>query len=186
MKTMKKLIITSALCILLCFGCSLKQETSKAPKTVEKLLGADITIPSVFVGDELSQIDTENAVTDNGDGTVTCSLSGEELTNVLNQITYHTSDSIEAILADDDYYPDITAITPNDDYTEFTISLKGGQMNIYESMLVMSFFTIGSRYQIYNGVPAAETVTTVIYINEADGSVISESDSTSMDTFSSQ
>ena len=47
-------------------------------------------------------------------------------------------------------------------------------------MLVMSFYTVGNRYQIYNGVPADEAVTTVIYINDSDGSVVSESDSTSM------
>lgn len=181
MKKKKRLITITAFCIVLCFGCSSKQETSGTPETVEKILGADITIPSTLIGDELSLADTEIAVTDNGDGTVTCSLNGEELTNVLNQITLHMADSIQTILEDNDYYPDITAITASNDCKCFTISLKDGQMNIYESMLVMSFYTIGNRYQIYNGVPIEEAVTTVVYINDANGSVISESDSTSMD-----
>lgn len=183
MKTNKKLLIITALCIFLCFGCSYISQT---PKTTEKISGADITIPSVLVGEELSLAERKIPVTENGDGTVTCSLNAQELTNVLKQIADNTSCSIETILGDDDYYPDIIAITPNDDYTCFTISLKDGQMNIYESMLVMSFYTVGNRYQIYNGVPADEAVTTVIYVNDSDGSIVSESDSTSMDTFSSQ
>lgn len=139
-----------------------------------------------MVGDELSETETDIAATDNGDGTVTYSLDGETLTGILNQIASDIADSIQTILNDNDYYPDITAITPNEDYTSFTISLADGQMNIYESMLVMSFYTIGNRYQIYNGVPADEALTAVIYINDSDGAIISETYSTSMDTFSSQ
>ena len=188
MKKNKKLFIITVLCIVLCSGCSSMSktpETQETPEPVEKIIGADITIPSVLVGDELSQAGVEIEATDNGDGTVTFSLNGEELTNVLNQIADNIADSIETILEDDDYYPNITAITANDNYTSFTISLKDGQMTPYESMLVMSFYTVGNQYQIYNGVPAEEAVTTVTYINDTDGTVIGESDSTSMDTFSS-
>lgn len=95
-------------------------------------------------------------------------------------------ESIQSILEDDDCYPDITAITTDDDYTRFTISLKDGQMNIYESMLVMSFYTVGNKYQIYNGVSSEQAVTTVVYVNSSDNAIISETDSTSMETFSSQ
>ena len=185
MKKGKNFIILAALCIILCSGCSLTAKTTETSETVEKIIGADITIPSVLVGDELSQDDMDIIITDNNDGTVTFSLNAEELTNVLNYIADNIADSIETILEDDDYYPNITAITPSDNYTSFTISLKDGEMNIYESMLVMSFYTVGNQYQIYNGIPAEEAVTTVLYINDADGTVISESDSTSMDTFSS-
>lgn len=197
---MKKKIIfimTVALCMYLCLGCSSASSTaevpeaseipqsSEIPKVTEQLSDADITIPFALVGEELSQIHADIAA-DNGDGTVTYSLKGDDLTDILNQIAVDISDSIQTILNDNDYYPDVTAITPNEDYTSFTISLKDGQMNIYESMLVMSFYTVGNKYQIYSGIPANEAVTTVIYINDSDGSVISQSDSTSMDTFSSQ
>lgn len=188
-KKYKRIFTIIALCVFLCIGCSSTpsiSETSEIPQAEEKLSDADITIPSVLVGDELSQIQTDAAATDNGDGTVTYSLNGEALTNILNQIAADITDSIQTILEDDDYYPNITAITPSDDYTSFTISLTDGQMNIYESMLVMSFYTIGNKYQIYNGIPAEQAVTTVIYINSSNGAIISETDSTSMETFSSQ
>lgn len=180
---------TAVLCIFLCSGCSsmpMISETSEVSNAPEMLSDTDITIPSVLVGDELSQIKTDITAADNGDGTVTYSIKGEVRTDILNQIASDIKDSIQTILDDNDYYPDITAITPSEDYTCFTISLKDGQMNIYESMLVMSFYTVGNRYQIYNGVPAEKAITTVIYRNDSDGAIISETDSTSMETFSSQ
>lgn len=184
---LRKMITTTSLCILLCSGCSPAQQTPAAPETnkqIAKQQDADITIPSILIGDEITQISPNNLATDNGDGTLTYSLKGEELDGILSQIATNISDSIQDILDDNDRYPNITAITPNEDYTSFTISLADGQMSIYESMLVMSFYTIGNRYQIYNGVPTSQAVTTVIYINDADDSVISKTDSTSVENFS--
>lgn len=145
---------------------------------------ADITIPSILIGDEISQIQADGTAADNGDGTVTYSLKGDEIDSILYQIEQNISDSIQDILDNDDYYPNITAITHDADCTSFTISLADGQMSIYESMLVMSFYTIGNRYQIYSGIPADQAVTTVIYINDADNAVISKTDSTSVENFS--
>jgi len=191
-KKMKNLITTTSLCILLCSGCSPTQQAPVTPEISVDLSekqpvnqpDADITIPSILIGDELSQIQADNTPVDNGDGTVTYSLKGGELDSILQQIADSLSDSIQDILDNDDYYPNITAITHDADYTSFTISLSNGQMSMYESMLVMSFYTIGNRYQIYSGVPADQAVTTVIYINNADNSVISRTDSTSVETFS--
>lgn len=191
-KKMKNLITTTSLCILLCSGCSPTQQAPVTPEISVDLSekqpvnqpDADITIPSILIGDELSQIQADNTPVDNGDGTVTYSLKGGELDSILQQIADSLSDSIQDILDNDDYYPNITAITHDADYTSFTISLSDGQMSMYESMLVMSFYTIGNRYQIYSGVPADQAVTTVIYVNDADNSVISRTDSTSVETFS--
>lgn len=192
-KEFKMIITTISLCILLCSGCS---PTRQAPVTPEKISvdlsekqdrkqsDADITIPSILIGDEITQIRPDGAATDNGDGTVTYSLKGDEIDSILHQISVNISESIQDILDNDDYYPNITAITYNADYTSFTISLSDGQMSMYESMLVMSFYTIGNRYQIYNGVPPEQAVTTVTYINAADDTVVSKTDSTSVETFS--
>jgi len=186
----KKIITITSLSILLCSGCSPTQQDN-APVTpevieirTEKKSDATITIPSILIGDELSQISADDTVVENDDGTVTYSLKGEELDGILKEISENILSSIQDILDNDEYYPNITAITPSDNYATFTISLADGQMNMYESMLVMSFYTIGNRYQIYNGVPAEKAVTTVIYINAADESVISKTDSTSVENFS--
>lgn len=189
---LKKIITITSLSILLCSGCSPTQQ-EQAPVTpevieirTEKKSDATITIPSILIGDELSQVSADDTAVENDDGTVSYSLKGEELDGILKEISENILSSIQDILDNDEYYPNITAITPSDNYATFTISLADGQMNMYESMLVMSFYTIGNRYQIYNGVPAKEAVTTVIYINAADESVISKTDSTSVENFSPQ
>lgn len=90
--------------------------------------------------------------------------------------------SIETILSDKEYYPDITAIEVSPDYTLFTITLEADVMNMYESMLVMSFYTAGNERQQANGVAEADALTVVRYVNGATNEVISESDSSSMTT----
>lgn len=186
----KELITIISLSILLCSGCSPTPQAPAEPEVIEirteKKTDANITIPSILIGDELSQIQTDDTVVENDNGTVTYSLKGEEIDSILKQISENISGSIQDILDNDEYYPNITAITPSDNYATFTISLTDGQMNMYESMLVMSFYTIGNRYQIYNGIPAEEAVTTVIYINAEDDSVISKTDSTSVENFTPQ
>lgn len=89
--------------------------------------------------------------------------------------------SIQEIL-DSEYYPDIVSIEVSPDYKEFTITLEADEMNIYESMLLMSFYTTGNEHQIANGVAEEDAVTVVRYVNGSTNEVISESDSTSMKT----
>lgn len=92
------------------------------------------------------------------------------------------SDSIQAILDNKEYYPDITSIEVTPDYTEFTITLESDIMNTYESMLVMSFYTAGNEHQIASGIAASDARTTVRYINGSTNEVISETDSSTMIT----
>lgn len=181
-------------------------------KEVESLPDADIIIPAGLVGTELinpnqaepsetdettsadsntaddssavsSESSEEISYTQNDDGTITYSLSGDQRTALVNELSAEITQSIQTILDNDDYYPDIVSITPNEDGTTFTIALADGQMNTYESMLVMSFYTVGNKYQLYKGIPADKVKTTVIYINDSTGEIISQTDSTSMDTF---
>lgn len=91
---MKNLITTTSLCILLCSGCSPTQQAPVTPEISVYLSekqpvnqpDADITIPSILIGEELSQIQADNTPVDNGDGTVTYSLKGGELDSILQQI----------------------------------------------------------------------------------------------------
>lgn len=139
---------------------------------------ADITLPAGLVGDEVSDELITNVDEDNAN--VTYSLSGNERSDIIDQLAGEITESISTILGDKDHYPNITSITPNDDYTEFTITLTADNINVYESMLVMSFYIVGDKYQIYNGVSSEDAVTVVRYVDSATGAVISETDSTSM------
>lgn len=139
---------------------------------------ADITLPAGLAGDEVSDELITNV--DEDTANITYSLSGNERSDIIDQLSGEITESISAILGDKDHYPNITSITPNDDYTEFTITLADGNINVYESMLVMSFYIVGDKYQIYNGASAEEAVTIVRYVDSATGAVINETDSTSM------
>lgn len=190
------LLFMLTLSISILYGCNTdSSKTAEANEPAESapyvqevtiLSDADITIPSALVGDEISELAVEEPSTINDESlnnTTTLSLTGEERTSIVNNISSEITTNITTILEDDDRYPNVTAITPNSDFTEFTISLKDGTMNTYESMLVMSFYMVGDKYQLYFGVPASEVKTVVKYINDATSEVISESDSTSMNTF---
>ncbi|MCM1264397.1 MAG: hypothetical protein NC313_16925, partial [Butyrivibrio sp.] len=168
-KVFYNIFFTIFICVLLA-GCAgkdsetgsnsdtLMQNDSNSGKSSETMLpepeiiydDAEITLPAGLVGEEVSDADISNI--DEEAETVTYSLSGNERSEILTGLADDINNSISVILADKDHYPNITAITPNDDYTEFTIALEGGTFNTYESMLSMSFYIIGNKYQMYNGV----------------------------------
>ena len=190
-----KLLIYLCLMFLLT-GCTAnnKSETSSSDpasiiQEVQSLPDAEINIPNALVGNEITE---ENAVLvteadketngDAPDNTSTYAISGEERTNIVNGLSQDVIDGINNILSNKEQYSNIVSITPNEDCTEFTISVKNGEINIYESMLIMSFYTMGDKYQIYNGVPQDEVNTIVRYVNDSTGEVIVESDSTQMNT----
>lgn len=139
---------------------------------------AEISVPAGLVGDEV--YGKHAAYTDEDGSHVVYALSGDERGDIVRGLSDELADSIEVILADDDRYPDIEGITANEDYTEFTIALTDGNMNIYESMLAMSFYIAGNKYQIYSGVSADDALTVVRYVDSATGNVVSETDSRSM------
>ena len=106
----------------------------------------------------------------------------EETTSVEADSGNALADSIQTILDDKEYYPDITSIEVTSDYTLFTITLESDFMNTYESMLVMSFYTAGNEQQIAAGVSPQDAKTTVRYINGSTNEIISETDSSTMIT----
>lgn len=181
-------LITGSICAVLT-GCgadsgnnskALQQGSVSMIEEVTTLPDAEIIIPAGLVGDEIT--DDSKAQMEDDSENITFALTGEERTQIANQISKEIEDSITSILSDKESYPNIVSITPNADCTEFTVSLLEGQMNTYESMLVLSFFTVGNKHQIYCGTPADEAKTIVKYINSVTGEIVSESDSTLMNT----
>lgn len=140
---------------------------------------ADITLPAGLVGDEVSDDHITNI--DEDTASITYSLSGNERSDILRQRSEEITESISVILNDKERYPNITSITPNDDYTEFTIAVSNGNINdTGENTLFLEFFMYGNNYQIYDGTASEEAVTVVRYVDSATGAVIWEGDSTSM------
>lgn len=183
-RTMKKI-----LCFLLLIGCILiflpgcgekGEQTVSEKERTEEFTDADIVIPAGLVGKEMPQ--DKAGRTEEGSPDITYSLSGEERSEIIGKVTADLEASIDAILSDEDRYPDVVSVTPSEDYKEFVIALADGRMNTYEAMLAMSFYIIGDKYQIYCGVPAQDAVTIVRYVDADTGDVINEADSSSMDT----
>lgn len=180
------------------WGCGKGSEPADVNlmEEVSELPDATITIPSTLVGNEaelLLPVSPETAPADSSEESdsyqetassqapmVTYHIDGDTRTELVNEITKELEESVSSVLADKYYYPDITDIQVNEDASEFTIFLSSDQPNLYESTLMLSFYTIGNKYQIYLGVPAEEAVTTVIYKNAETGEELARTDSTSM------
>ena len=192
----KKLYIYLCLALLLT-GCAANKKSENSSSSdlasiiqeVQSLPDAEINIPNALVGNEITEEnavliteETEESHEEAPQNSSTYSISGEDRTNIVNGLSQDVIDGINSILANKDQYSNIVSITPNEDCTEFTIAVEDGNINIYESMLIMSFYTMGDKYQIYNGVPAEEVKTVVRYIHASTGEVIAESDSTQMNT----
>lgn len=196
-----KLIFLFTFGLFTLWGCGKGSEPADVNlmEEVSELPDATITIPSTLVGNEadlLLPVSPETIPDDSAEESdssletdetdtsqapmVTYHIDGDTRTELVNEITKELEESVSSVLADKYYYPDITDIQVNENASEFTIFLSSEQPNLYESTLVLSFYTIGNKYQIYLGVPAEEAVTTVIYKNAETGEELARTDSTSM------
>lgn len=193
-----KLIFLFTFGLFTLWGCGKGSEPADVNlmEEVSELPDATITIPSTLVGNEadlLLPVSPETPPADSSEESasyqetdssqapmVTYHIDGDTRTELVNEITKELEESVSSVLADKYYYPDITDIQVNEDASEFTIFLSSDQPNLYESTLMLSFYTIGNKYQIYLGVPAEEAVTTVIYKNAETGEELARTDSTSM------
>lgn len=196
--TKKSNLLWALLCaVMFCFITACGSAPDNEPdnreamiKEVSNLPDAQITIPATLVGDELADIpvdeernipssDTKDNSPD-ADNNITVQLDGDTRTQLLNDMALEIQSSIDTILADKESYPNVSDIIVNADCTEFTIYLTINEPNLYESTLMMSFYTIGDRYQIYNGVSIEDAKTTVIYMNKESGTELARTDSSAI------
>lgn len=179
----KHYLLQALLCVgILCFTTACGSKPDGEPdnreamiEEAETLPDTEIKIPAALIGEELADIPVESTDADNN---VTYHLDGETRTELVSDLSSDIRTSIDTILAAKEYYPNVSDITVNSDCTEFTIYLTTDEPNLYESTLMMSFYTVGDRYQIYNGVPAEDAKTTVIYVNAESGTELARTDST--------
>lgn len=60
-------------------------------------------------------------------------------------------DSINQVLADQEFYPNVTGISVNPVCTEFNVMLSSRELSLYENVLHMSLCIVGDRFQLYQG-----------------------------------
>ena len=110
----------------------------------------------------------------NSDGSVTFVMSDDQYEDLLAGVKKNVDDSLDEMVGSEEY-PEITAITHNDDYTVFMVTTKNEEVGLGELMSVITFFTVGYTYSVYSG-DAVDNLH-VDFVNEASGKVIYSTDS---------
>ena len=183
----KKVLAALILGMLFCTGCGKEAETEEVAEeisatmegtieVVEDLPERDIEIPEYMKSEEdLSREEEEEDAADHleEEEKTTAHLSGEEQTEAARQIAGQIEDSINQVLADKDYYPNITGISVNAECTEFNVTLSSKEISLYENVLPMSLCIVGNKFQLYQGKQEDELMTVVNYIDADSGEIFS-------------
>lgn len=173
--------------VMLCTACGGKAEESAAPvmegtiEVEEDLPDRDITVPDYLKGEEEAADEEAAGEEDSGSEEIgeepVYHLSGEEQTEKARQVAAQIEDSINQVLTDKEFYPNITGISVNPECTEFNVTFSGRDLSLYENVLPMSLCIVGNRFQLYQGKLEEELMTVVNYIDEGSGEVFSTTNS---------
>lgn len=187
MKT-RRIIISILLIMMLCTGCGNAEETKEssiAEETVgeeetesstalegtieptQDLPESDITVPDYLQGEETGGF---SEAEESKDGTV-YHLSGEEQSEAAKEIATEIEDSINEVLSNKEYYPNITGISVNETCSEFNVTFSSQDITLYENTLQMSLCIVGNKFQLYQGKAEDELMTTVNYIDGGSGEI---------------
>lgn len=205
---MKKKLITSLLiCTIVLSGCGASpnapadtsSETVEASterdiseldaigdvEVDENLFTVELTIPADYVGEttqgELDATAKEKgykSITLNDDGSATYVMSKKQHRELMDELATNINDSLDDMVGSEDY-PNITDITANDNFTEFTITTTSTELSLNESFSVIVYYMYGGMYNIFNGTPVDNVH--VDFINIDSGEVIGSSDSSDME-----
>lgn len=100
-------------------------------------------------------------------------MTGEEQAGAAREIAEQIEDSINQVLTDKDFYPDIVGISVNPECTEFNVTFSGRELSLYENTLRVSLCIVGDRFQLYQGKGEDELLTVVNYIDADSGEIFS-------------
>ena len=151
----------------------------------ENLFSVEITIPADYVGEttqeELDAKAEENgykSIKLNSDGSATYIMTKTQHEEMMNEVASNINDALSEMIGSEDY-PNITDITTNDDFTEFTITTSSTELDLNESFSVLAFYMYGGMYNIFNGTPIDNVH--VDFVNADSGEIISSADSSDME-----
>lgn len=151
----------------------------------ENLLTVELTIPAEYVGEttqeELDATASEEgykSITLNEDGSATYVMTKKQHKEMMEGIAASLNSSFAEMVGSADY-PNITSITANEDFTEFTIITNSTELDLNESFSVMVFYMSGGMYNIFNGTPVDNVH--VDFVNADSGEIISSSDSSDLE-----
>lgn len=147
----------------------------------ENLFTVELTIPADYIGEktqeELDEIANEHgykSITLNDDGSATYVMSKKQHKEMMEEMAANINSSLADMVGSENY-PNITEITANDDFTEFTVKTTSTELSLNESFSVMSYYMYGGMYNIFNGTPVDNVH--VDFVNADSGEVIGSADS---------
>ena len=146
------------------------------------LFNVTITIPAEFLDEGKTQADYDAEAKENGfksatlneDGSVTYVMTRAQHEEMMEETRTAIEESLAGMSNNEDF-PNFTSIDTNADYTEFTVHCTSEELSFTESFSVLGFYMIGGMYNAFNGTPADNIK--VVFMNDATGAVISESNS---------
>lgn len=133
-------------------------------------------IPSYLFCNETDHL----PILEENEDSITCELTQIQQKELLYGLVSQLEDGINQVLSDKAYYPALTEISINKDCTEFNVTFSGTELNTYETTLRMSLYIAGDKLQLYQGIPEAQILTVVNYINSDTGETFSEGNSGSL------
>lgn len=149
----------------------------------QQLFDVTITIPADYV-ESTTQEELDEAVKEHGykatlneDGSATYVMTKSQHKEMMKELTSSMQESLDG-MAGSEEYPNITSVTANSDFTEFTVTTKNSEPDLAESFSVMAFYMYGGMYNIFNGTEVDNIH--VDFVNADSGEVISSSDSSSL------
>lgn len=150
----------------------------------QQLFDVTITIPANYI-ESASQEDLDEAaeeygykVTLNEDGSATYVMTKSQHKEMMEKLTSSMQESLNS-MAESEEYPNITKVTANSDFTEFTVTTKNSEPDLTESFSVMAFYMYGGMYNIFNGTEVDNIH--VDFVNVDSGEIISSSDSKNLE-----
>ena len=147
----------------------------------KRLFDVTLTIPQEYVGD-ITQDQLNESVKEKGyksatlneDGSVTYVMTKQQHKEMLEAIRESIDNSL-AEMVGSETYPNITDISTNENYTNFTVTTKNEKPDLKESFSIMGLYMYGGMDSKFSG-EAIDNVH-VDFVNEATGEVIGSSDS---------
>lgn len=158
--------------------------TSSSTDTSDKDFNVTITIPSDFAGettqdelDETCHTLGYKSITLNDDGSVTYVMTEEQHEQMVTEVKTQINSQVQEMVGSEDY-PNITDITVNDTFTQYTITTKSTQLSLEESISVFGFYIYSGMYSVFSG----EEIDNIHidFVNADTGEIINSSDSSDM------
>lgn len=145
------------------------------------ILTVSVTVPSSLVSDTTQESLDESAGTNylsatlNEDGSVTYKMTKAQHKLMLQSLSDGIDTTIQELINSDQYT--ITAVTHNDDFTQFDITVSGTEVGLYDTFSALSFYMYGGMYGIFSGKQADKVV---VNFYDPSGNLIESGDSSSM------